>query len=44
MQIEHPEFPPVALALANPPATIGAFYDTIAYGFATVNPAICFKC
>jgi hypothetical protein len=38
MQVEYPEFPPVALAAA--PATIGAFYDTIADGFATVNPAI----
>ena len=28
MQIEYPEFPPVALAMG--PATIGAFYDTIA--------------
>lgn len=40
MQIEYPEFPPVALVLASPPATIGAFYDAIATGFATVNPAI----
>jgi hypothetical protein len=38
MQIEYPEFPPVALA--GGPATIGAFYDTIAEGFTTVNPAI----
>jgi len=38
MQIEYPEFPPVALAAG--PATIGAFYDTIADGFTTVNPAI----
>lgn len=38
MQIEYPEFPPVALATA--PATIGAFYDTIAEGFTTINPAI----
>jgi hypothetical protein len=38
MQIEYPEFPPVALAAG--PATIGAFYDTIAEGFATANPAI----
>src|ERR1700739_2796638 len=38
MQIEYPEFPPVALAAA--PTTIGAFYDTIAEGFTTVNPAI----
>jgi Ferritin-like len=39
MQIEYPEFPPVAL-VADAPATIGAFYDTIAAGFTTVNPAI----
>lgn len=40
MQIEYPEFPPVALALATPPATIGAFYDAVAGGFTTVNPVI----
>lgn len=41
MQIEFPEFPPVALlAGATAPTTIGAFYDTIATGFAAVNPAI----
>jgi hypothetical protein len=38
MQIEYPEFPPVALAAA--PATIGAFYETIAGGITTVHPAI----
>jgi Ferritin-like len=38
MQIEFPEFLPVALAAG--PATIGAFYDTIAEGFTTVKPAI----
>ena len=38
MQIEYPEFPPVALAAA--PATIGAFYDTIVAGFTTVSPTI----
>jgi ferritin-like protein len=38
MQIEYPEFPPVAFAVG--PATIGAFYDTIAAGFTTVNPTI----
>jgi hypothetical protein len=38
MQIEYPEFPPVALAAG--PATIGAFYDTIAEGFTMVNPTI----
>jgi hypothetical protein len=40
MQIEYPEFPPVALALVQPPATIGAFYDTISDGFNNVNPTI----
>jgi Ferritin-like len=40
MQIEYPEFPPVALLAGPPPATIGAFYDTIALGFTTVNPTI----
>jgi hypothetical protein len=40
MQIEYPEFPPVALALVVGPATIGAFYETIAEGFAAVNPTI----
>lgn len=38
MQIEYPEFPPVALAAG--PATIGAFYETIAKGFTAVNPTI----
>jgi hypothetical protein len=38
MQIEYPEFPPVALAAA--PATIGAFYETIAQGITTVNATI----
>jgi hypothetical protein len=41
MQIEFPEFPPVALqAGAAAPTTIGAFYETIAAGFAAVNPTI----
>ena len=40
MQIEYPEFPPIAAARASAPATIGAFYDTISDGFATVNPTI----
>jgi hypothetical protein len=39
-EIEKPEFRPVALALAQRPATIGAFYDTIAAGFDKVRPAI----
>jgi ferritin-like protein len=38
MQIEYPEFPPVALPAG--PATIGAFYDTIAEEFTTVHPTI----
>jgi hypothetical protein len=40
MQIEYPEFPPVALVADKGPATIGEFYDAIAEGFTTVNPAI----
>jgi hypothetical protein len=42
MQIEKPEFRPVALAarLGQGPATIGAFYDEITAGFATVRPTI----
>ena len=41
MQIELPEFPPVEFAaLAQGPATIGAFYTTLAAGFAAVNPQI----
>jgi len=40
MQIELPEFPPVAFALRDAPPTIGAFYDTIAAGFTAINPAI----
>jgi hypothetical protein len=39
-EIEKPEFPAVALALTKRPATIGAFYDTIATGFEKVQPAI----
>jgi len=40
MEIEKPEFRPVGVALTDRPATIGAFYDTIAAGFQTVNPSI----
>ena len=40
MQIEYPEFPPVARAALKGPATIGDFYDTIAKGFTAVNPQI----
>jgi hypothetical protein len=36
MQIEYPEFPPVAFAAG--PATIGAFYSALAEGFKMVNP------
>ena len=39
-EIENPEFPPVALTLTKRPATIGAFYDTIAAGFDEVQPSI----
>lgn len=39
MQIEYPDFPPI-VRTATPPATIGAFYDTISAGFAAVNPTI----
>ena len=39
-EIEDPEFPPVALTLTKRPATIGAFYDTIAAGFDEVRPSI----
>jgi hypothetical protein len=38
MQIEYPEFPPVALAAQS--ATIGDFYNAIAEGFTTINPAV----
>jgi ferritin-like protein len=40
LQIEYPQFPPVALALAQGPATIGAFYDTISQALNSINPAI----
>jgi hypothetical protein len=40
MQIENPEFPPLAVTAGPPPATIGAFYDTISNGFTAVNPTI----
>ena len=41
MQIEYPEFPPLALLAAAPaPATIGAFYDTIAVAFTSLKPTI----
>lgn len=40
MEIEKPEFKPVALALEKRPATIGAFYDTIAVGLTNVKPSI----
>ena len=40
MDVEFPEFPPVALALTSAPTTIGAFYNTISAGLTTVNPSI----
>jgi hypothetical protein len=40
MQIEQPEFTPLGFTAANPPATIAAFYDTIATAFTTIKPAI----
>lgn len=40
LQIENPQFTPLGLERAKGPATIGEFYDTIAAGFTTVNPAI----
>jgi hypothetical protein len=40
MQIEYPEFPPIAAKLAKGPATIGAFYSAIANSFNTLQPAI----
>lgn len=40
MEIEKPEFKPVALGEGMRPATIGAFYDTIATGFDNVKPSI----
>lgn len=40
MQIECPEFPPVAFALTGRPATIGAFYSTIAESFSQLQPTI----
>ncbi|MER6579707.1 ferritin-like protein [Nonomuraea sp. NPDC001023] len=40
MQIEHPDFPPVALLDTAPPPTIGAFYDTIIATFRETEPAI----
>lgn len=36
LQIEYPEFPPVALALAAAPTTIGAFYTTISEALGVV--------
>lgn len=43
MQIEYPEFPPIALVRGRPPATIGAFYDTIIQTFQKLEPAIDLK-
>lgn len=40
MQIEYPEFPPVALRAAKGPATIGEFYDAIISAFKRLEPEI----
>ena len=40
MQIEFPEFPPVARPLGPAAATIGAFYNTMADAFTAINPTI----
>jgi hypothetical protein len=40
MEIEMPEFKPVALVAGSQPATIGAFYDTISAGFDNVQPSL----
>ncbi|WP_435602097.1 ferritin-like domain-containing protein [Streptomyces sp. bgisy130] len=40
MQIETPEFPPVAFRADRTPATIGAFYNTIIMTFQTLCPEI----
>ena len=40
MQIEFPEFPPVARPLGPASATIGAFYTAIADAFTAINPTI----
>jgi hypothetical protein len=40
MQIEYPEFPPITVAMAKRPATIGAFYSAIAEAFQKVQPTI----
>jgi hypothetical protein len=40
MQIEYPEFTPIAVASAKRPATIGAFYNTVAEAFDTLQPDI----
>ncbi|WP_218511871.1 ferritin-like protein [Variovorax sp. dw_308] len=37
LQIEKPEFPPVALLVAVAPSTIGAFYTTLSQAFGTVQ-------
>jgi ferritin-like protein len=40
MQIELPEFPPVALNVMEAPATIGAFYTTLSVALGIINPPI----
>ncbi|MGY4627233.1 ferritin-like domain-containing protein [Bradyrhizobium sp. USDA 4486] len=40
MQIEYPEFPPVAVLAHTRPATIGAFYTTVEDAFKRLQPSI----
>lgn len=40
MQIEYPNFPPVALEAGKGPATVGEFYDTLIEAFRTLGPKI----
>jgi hypothetical protein len=40
MQIEYPEFPPIAVTMAKRSATIGAFYSIIAEAFQKMQPTI----
>jgi hypothetical protein len=41
MQIENPEFPPVAYSAGGSPASIGDFYNEIISGFNRVKPRFC---
>ena len=40
MQIEYPDFPPVAVRAVKGPATIGEFYDAIIDAFERIRPPI----